>query len=95
MLKAKDWEKAPDEASRNQLFMMFVKGKLKKLESMINVQDSIMDLQDDVIEDLEKLITGARKRIYTLEKKHLPKKLEPKVKKEQPWWLQLVTKKYK
>jgi len=94
-IATKDYRKVTDEASRNQLFMMFVEGELKKLKESIKEQGYILDLQDEEIGELGSLVKGARSRIYTLEKKHLPKKVKPKVKQEQPWWLKLVTKNYK
>ncbi len=90
-IEAKDWETIADPASRQQLFMMFVKGELKELKERERV--SVYKLTQEA----EKTIVALSTRIWVLENKIFPKKKAeaPKVTKEQPWWLQLITKKYK
>lgn len=72
-ISAKDYRKAPDEASRNQLFMMFVAGKIAEF-------DEDLDETSVLLHDVVKLNEKLSRRIWVLENKHLPKAKKPKVK---------------
>ena len=101
-IEAKDWETIADPASRQQLFMMFVKGELEGLNASQGMQSASNSETTLIIDDMQAKTAKLSSRIWVLEDKlkaitdiPIAKKEEPKVKQAQPWWLQLITKKYK